>query len=46
MKRDTAGTEGISGATILCNGTVALILDVLKLIRIVEEGEVSGQTAK
>ena len=37
------GLEGISGATILGDGTVALILDVSKLIRIVEEGEVSGQ---
>ena len=31
--------EGISGTTILGNGTVALILDILKLVRIVEIGE-------
>lgn len=32
--------EGVSGATILGDGTVALILDVPKLIRIAEEEEV------
>ncbi len=40
------GVEGISGATILGDGTVALILDVSKLIRIVEEGEVSEQASR
>jgi two-component system chemotaxis sensor kinase CheA len=33
------GVEGISGATILCDGTVGLILDVPKLVRIVEQQE-------
>jgi two-component system chemotaxis sensor kinase CheA len=40
------GVEGISGATILGDGTVALILDVPKLIKIVEAGEVSEQAIR
>jgi two-component system, chemotaxis family, sensor kinase CheA len=35
--------EGISGATILGDGTVALILDVPELIKIAEEEELSAQ---
>jgi two-component system chemotaxis sensor kinase CheA len=34
--------EGISGATILGNGTVALILDIRKLVEIAEHEEVSS----
>jgi two-component system chemotaxis sensor kinase CheA len=34
--------DGISGATILGNGTVALILDVPKLVRLVERQERQG----
>ena len=33
------GVEGISGATILGDGTVALILDIPKLVRMVEQQE-------
>lgn len=33
------GVEGISGATILGDGTVALILDIPKLVRLVEQQE-------
>jgi len=33
------GIEGLSGATILGDGTVALILDVPRLVRLVERGE-------
>ncbi len=33
------GVEGISGATILGDGTVALILDIPKLVKIVEQQE-------
>lgn len=32
--------EGISGATILGDGTVALIMDIAKIIRLVSDGEV------
>jgi two-component system chemotaxis sensor kinase CheA len=35
--------EGISGATILGDGTVALIIDVPKLIRVAEDEEVTNQ---
>jgi two-component system chemotaxis sensor kinase CheA len=38
------GVEGISGATILGDGTVALILDIPKLVRLVEHQE--SQTAR
>jgi two-component system chemotaxis sensor kinase CheA len=34
--------EGISGATILADGTVALILDVQRLTRIAQAEEFSG----
>jgi two-component system chemotaxis sensor kinase CheA len=36
--------DGISGATILGNGTVALILDVPKLVRLVERQEMQAST--
>ena len=36
-------TEGVSGATILGDGSVALILDVPKLVRISEEREQTRQ---
>jgi len=35
------GVEGVSGATILGDGTVALILDIPKLLQIVEQEELS-----
>jgi two-component system chemotaxis sensor kinase CheA len=38
--------EGISGATILGDGTVALILDVMKLVHIAEQEEVEMASAR
>ena len=38
--------EGISGATILGDGTVALILDVIKLVHIAEQEEVEIASAR
>jgi two-component system chemotaxis sensor kinase CheA len=40
------GVEGISGATILGDGTVALILDVMKLVHIAEQEEVEMASAR
>jgi len=38
--------EGISGATILGDGTVALILDIPKLVRTAEHEEVRAWTGE
>jgi two-component system chemotaxis sensor kinase CheA len=45
LGRIYAGIKGISGATILGDGTVALILDIQRIAREVEAEETGGQAA-